>query len=84
MGARVTLVYALKRCDGAFLNMFSYKMPTPEAITQCLRECIQDDAFMPDGGTLAFPSFHLYNKEAMFKKDIPPLNSKSITKLKGK
>jgi hypothetical protein len=83
MGARVTLVYKLRRGDAAFLNMFSYKMPTTEDIAKRLREAIQDDTFMPHGGTLAFQCFHLYNKEAMFKKDIQPLNTKSLTKLKG-
>jgi len=82
-GARVTLIYLLRRGADAPPDIFSYKPPTATSIGNLLKEALKDEHFLRQGGTLAFPCFQVYNKELCFKKEIATFNAKSLSKLKG-
>ncbi len=67
MGLRVTLTYLLYRGEGAIT------VPRPsgaatEQLRQRLERALADRHFLPRGGVLGFPCFHMYSHEAAFQR----------------
>jgi hypothetical protein len=82
-GLRVTLTYILRRGEGAV------PAPSPvgsqtELLHRRLSAALADRRFLPRGGVLAFPCFHMYSHEARFQRAIRPLTRASALKLKGR
>jgi len=79
-GHRVTLTWVLRR---------SGRLPRalPEApgdpLGEALSTALADRDFLSDGGTIGFWCEHQYSETPGFKRALPPLDARSVLKLKG-
>jgi hypothetical protein len=85
MGLRVTLTYLLYRGEGA-ITAPRPSGATTERLRQGLERALADRHFLPRGGVLGFPCFHMYSHEAAFRRSLPPLTQKgaALHRLKGR
>ena len=82
-GLRVTLSYVLRRGEGAALT------PTPvgsqaEQLHRRLADALAEQTFLPRGGVLGVPCFHMYSQEAWSQRKRGPLTKTSALRLKGR
>ena len=85
MGLRVTLTYLLYRGEGAITAPRPSGAAT-ERLQQGLERTLTDRHFLPRGGVLGFPCFHMYSHEAAFQRSLPPLTKTgaALHRLKGR
>jgi len=87
-GVRMTVAYTINRGDVP--EQETSPEPTVEdetkSLIEKLKEILADDQFMPDGGKLGFPCYHLYTNGQFFKgrDSEDPLEMTQLKKLKGK
>lgn len=82
-GLRVTLTYILRRGEGA------QPVPQPpdapaELLHRRLVTAVADRHFLPRGGILGFPCFHMYSQEPWLQRKRGPLGKAAALKLKGR
>lgn len=82
-GSRVTLSYLLRRGQGAALEEAGEPSQN-ERFAQALTGALSDPKFMPSGGALAFPCFHMYSHDERFQVRLRPLTRKTVLALKGR
>jgi len=86
-GVRVTLAYTLNRGDFSPEEkpVLTFEDQTKELI-QLFQQAMQDKSFLPKGGELGFPCYHLYTNGQVFKDADAEdaMDLKRIQKLKGK
>jgi hypothetical protein len=82
LGARVTLAYILRRGQGAVPPAPPVGSQT-ERLRGRLDAALADRRFLPRGGVLGFPCFHMYSQETGFQGSLPPLTEASALALKG-
>lgn len=82
-GDRVTLTWLLRRGAGAPVS--APEPGGPAAIfARQLAKTLHDSRFVPHGGTLGFACQHMYSEVPGFKRAIPPLDERSVLRLKGR
>lgn len=82
VGERVTLTWTLHRTEGA---PRAKNTREADAFTQHLRAALCDEAFGGvDDVTLAIPCTHLYAGTAGFVREVPPLDARTVQRLKGR
>lgn len=82
-GLRVTLTYLLYRGEGATAAP-KPSGPATEQLHQRLEQALADRHFLPKGGVLGFPCFHMYSHEAAFQRGRPALKRATAHRLKGR
>jgi hypothetical protein len=80
-GHRVTLTWLLRR--GAGLPRTVREAPG-DPFSEALSAALGDPGFMANGGVIGFRCEHLYAESPGFVRDIPPLDARSVLKLKGR
>ncbi len=83
MGMRVTLTYLLHRGEGASTAP-KPSGPATEHLSQRLKQALADRHFLPKGGVLGFPCFHMYSHKAAFQRGLPALKRATLRVLKGR
>eukprot|EP00927_Polykrikos_kofoidii_P064642 TRINITY_DN6006_c0_g5_i1.p1 TRINITY_DN6006_c0_g5~~TRINITY_DN6006_c0_g5_i1.p1 ORF type:complete len:967 (-),score=151.84 TRINITY_DN6006_c0_g5_i1:248-3034(-) len=92
-GVRISVAFILRRADGLDGQEFLPKVLTDPSekmlrLAQRFTQLARDPEFLPDGGYLAFPCFHLYTNSLVFPKkgDVASvaLEPRQIANLKGK
>lgn len=82
-GLRVTLTYILRRGGSAA------RAPRPlgtatARLRQKLEEALASPHFLPKGGMLGVPCFHLYSQSPAFQREQAPLTDAAARRLKGR
>ena len=83
---RVTLSYILRRGEHA-VHAPEPSRPEAELLHERLIAALADRRFLPRGGALGFPCFHLYGHEPWSRRRVGPLShvtTSSVSKLKGR
>ncbi len=83
-GARVTLTYLLRRGAGSPPSRDAADEDLAPRVQEAWRALLADESFLPEGGTLAYPSCHLYHQDARFQQEPSPITQQSVTLLKGR
>jgi hypothetical protein len=83
-GARVTLTYLLRRGEGGALSRNAAREDLAPRVQEAWRALLADRAFLPKGGTLAYPCCHLYHQDARFQQEQSPITQDTVTMLKGR
>ncbi len=82
-GLRVTLTYILRRGEGAQPVPQPHGAPA-ELLHRRLITAMADRHFLPRGGILGFPCFHMYSQEPWLQRKRGPLGKAAALKLKGR
>ncbi len=81
-GSRVTLTYTLRRAPGA---LSTHELGNePSRLKDELAAAMASKAFLPRGGTLGFPCFHMYSQDVRWQRQVRPINARNVTTLKGR
>ncbi|MBI2377884.1 MAG: 2OG-Fe(II) oxygenase [Deltaproteobacteria bacterium] len=80
-GHRVTLAYVLRRSSGD--SAPRKEGARAEALASALAAALAHRWFMPEGGVLAFPCFHLYRHDVREEPSATPLDREDLPRLKG-
>lgn len=80
-GHRVTLTWLLRRGSGGPRPL--PEGPPTDPLAAALAAALADPAFLADGGVLGFRCEHMYSETPGFRRAIPPLDARSLLKLKG-
>ncbi|MCC6644097.1 MAG: hypothetical protein IT374_00795 [Polyangiaceae bacterium] len=81
-GSRVTLTYVLRRGPGAVAEV--QQGDEPARLKGELAKALASKTFLPKGGTLAFPCFHMYSQDARWQKRVSPITARNASTLKGR
>jgi Domain of unknown function (DUF6398) len=82
-GLRVTLTYILRRGRNAARAPLPLGTAT-ERLRQKLEEALASPHFLPEGGVLGVPCFHMYSQSPVFQKGLASLTDAAARKLKGR
>ena len=64
--------------------LFQESSALDRKISDKFEKLLSDEKFLPNGGRLAFPAFHLYSNESAFNKsELKPLDKNTVKLLKG-
>jgi hypothetical protein len=84
IGARVTLTYLLRRSAGGAPSRDAAREEMAPRVQEAWRALLEDQSFLPKGGTLAYPCCHLYHQDARFQRKQSAITKQSVTMLKGR